>query len=232
MTLRFLPLIFLASASLFFACHKPADRANEEARLPPPEINTDLMGDAQGMFPYVFMGENSSVMCEAYSMKFRLTHAKPMMPATNNHIPWINPELYSEDNGVFLSYIHNGKELGLRSPHYRIEYINKRLPYCSSIDSIYIWLDGVFLGKTAGTKVLDTPGKINTGSGKTAITKAYHIPRHTGARGEIDPKYTAYAYLDYDKDYYVAFNFSAISEPEYEELVENFWELVKSFELL
>jgi hypothetical protein len=216
-----------------YACHKPQDTTNEaDSTLPAPNIDPDRLGDSQGMFPYVFMGENSSVMCEAYTMKFRLSHAKPMMPATNNNIPWLDPERYSEDNGVFLSYIHSGKELSLRSPNYRIEYINKRLPYCSSIDSIYIWLDGIFLDKVAGAEVLETPGKIKTRSGKTAITKAYRIPRHTSARGEIDPKYTAYAYLDYDKDYYVAFNLSAISKPEFDELEENFWELVKSFELL
>lgn len=200
--------------------------------MPPPTYNPDRMGDAQGMFPYVFMGENSSVMCEAYTMKFRLSHTRPMMPATNNNIPWLNPEQYSEDNGIFLSYIHNGKELSLRSPNYRIEYINKRLPFCSSIDSIYIWLDGIFLEKVPGAEVLDSPEKLKTRSGKTAISKAYYIPRHASPRGEIEPKYTAYAYLDYNQDYYVAFNFSAISKPEFEELEDNFWELVKSFELM
>lgn len=226
-------LYILVSVCCFLcACQAPQQAEGQEAEMAPPEINTDLMGDPQGMFPYVFMGENSSVMCEAYTMKFRLTHEKPMMPATNNNVPWLDAERYSEDNGIFLSYIHNSKELSLRSPNYRVEYINKRLPFCSSIDSIYIWLDGVFLDNVTGAKTMDSPGEIKTRSGATAITKAYYIPKHTGNRGEVDQKYTAYAYLDYDDYYYVAFNLSAISEPEFEQLEENFFKLVASFEFL
>ena len=90
----------------------PQTPSAEEVDRIKSRVAGDLLGDA-GMFPFVYQGEGKSNWFEAYTMRFSLEYEDPLVPMTNAEIPWINPEQYNENNGVFLTYVRNGRPISL-----------------------------------------------------------------------------------------------------------------------
>ena len=109
---KFLPLsaiviLFLAACSGQKSSVSDEAAANSGALPPEVQRNLDLgrMGDSTS-FPFVYTGEGRSNLFEAYTMRFRLEYESPMVPLTNDQIPWINEENYTPLNGVFVRQLH------------------------------------------------------------------------------------------------------------------------------
>lgn len=184
-----------------------------------------LLGDST-MFPFVYQGEGKSVIFEAYTMRFQLTHQDPLVPMVNINVPWIDPSAFNENNGLFINYVQNGKKLSLENPYIQVQYINKNLKSCGTVDSVYMWLDEVLINKQGG-EVLRPMHSVSTPSRKDALVKEYQTPNMEQRKG----KYLAYAYIDYNDEYIIGFGLTTLAKSDYEITQPLFYELVKSFSL-
>ncbi|MEO0472052.1 MAG: hypothetical protein AAF206_20660 [Bacteroidota bacterium] len=228
-------LFFLSlTTMLLAACSGQKSAAPEETSGATSELpahvkrNLELgrMGDSTS-FPFVYTGEGRSNLFEAYTMKFRLEYEAPMVPMTNDVLPWIKEENYSELNGVFMTYMRNGREIAVSSPSVRVEYVSKKNPYCSSIDSIYTWLDHNFIERRQG-RVMKNVYSLKTKSGKKAEMKEYSLPDSPQQAG----RYVAYAYIDYDQDYLIGFALTCLDQTDFDINKPLFEGIVKSFAFL
>jgi hypothetical protein len=175
------------------------------------------------MFPFVYQGAGKSNLFEAYTMKFSLSYEDPLLPMTNDLVSWINPENYNENNGIFLTYVRNGREVTLTNPYIQLQYINKNLPYCSTVDSIYIWMDQAQL-KAPDAKVMKEY-TLDTKAGISAICKDYF----SGTPPQRQPKHLSYAYLDYDETYFIGLALTTTTPEDFAQNRPLFVNLVQSF---
>lgn len=183
------------------------------------------LGDST-MFPYVYQGPETSHIFEAYSMRFSLTYADPLVPMLNSQVKWIDQEKFTDGNGVFMTYVRNGREVSLQNPYIQVQYISKALPGASTIDSVYIWLDGLHL-KGEGARQMGSTFDLTTASGKSAHVKDYF----TGTTQGRDPKYLSYAYIDFDDSYILGMALTTMLESDYEVTKPAFHKLVKTFSI-
>ncbi|MFK7926485.1 MAG: hypothetical protein AB8H47_31340 [Bacteroidia bacterium] len=189
-------------------------------------IKEGLMGDPN-MFPYVYAGPDYTNWFEAYSMRFQLQYTDQWYPMTNLQTPWLKPENYSESAGNFITYVRNGRDLSLTNPYTAIQYIRRNMPYTSTVDSIYLWLDDTHISRKSGN-VLTEKRTIMTASKVEAVCKEYTNPGIEDTKAPS--KYIAYAYLPYDDDYFIAFALTCSEKTDFEINQPLFYELVTSFQ--
>jgi hypothetical protein len=237
-----LPALALLLASA--GCGKPAAResADQPAAAPAPEsgagirpaspresqqILEDLqrsrIGDS-ARFPYVYQLGGRSNWFEAYSMRFRLTYEYPLAPRTNDQVPWVNPENYNENNGMFITYLSEGRQPSLMEPYVQVQYLNRKLPACSVIDSVYWWLDQQLLARP-GASAPDPLFQLNTAAGDPAKCKTYQTPS-----GPDQMKHIAYAYIAYDEQYLIGMALTTMNRYDFEQFKPAFYSLVQSFD--
>ena len=196
--------------------------SQEDAQDVLQNLQENRMGDST-LFPYVYQGPGKSNIFEAYSMRFSLRYEEPLQPLLNTQVGWVDPSLFNENNGLFITYIREGREVSLNNPYIQVQYLNKQLPYVSTIDSIYLWLDGVNL---QASDAVDLGGNITlpTASGKNAQLKDYF----TGTIQNRTPKYLAYAYIDYNEEYILGLALTTTIKSDYDLTKPAFHKLVKS----
>lgn len=180
----------------------------------------------EDMFPYVYVESINKLRFEAYTMKFSLEHPNVLIPLNNTDTPWIDPDRYTESNGQFVTYIRSGREAKLENPYIMAQYINKNLPYCGTVDSVYMWMDSQFLEEGAKGTVTADFYELETASGKKAICKEYRTPRTPSGKAA---KSMGYAYIDYNDTFIIGLNLTALSESDFEVSKSDFQQLVKSF---
>ncbi|RMG73991.1 MAG: hypothetical protein D6722_02985 [Bacteroidetes bacterium] len=202
--------------------------ADPEEPYPDPATLAQLMEQTlerdSSLFPFVYQGPGRSLIFEAYTMRFALTNPTDLAPMRNNQVPWVNPERYNVNNGLFATYVRNGRELKMENPYIQVQYINRSLPYCGTVDSIYMWLDSQFL-KNPDAEVLQETMDMPINLGGKALTKEYK----TGNPAARVVKYLAYAYVPYDDDYIVGFALTTIDRSDFDNTRQPFYQLVKSF---
>ena len=181
---------------------------------------------SSAMFPFIYQGPGNSHLMEAYSMRFSLAYPEQFQPRLNQQVGWVDPTKFNENNGLFLTYIQDGKELSLNNPYVQVQYLNKSLPYVSTIDSIYLWMDMINL-QAADASILEAENTITTASGRPARIKDYY----TGSIEKRTPRYVSYAYVDYDDSYILGLGLTTISQSDYNFNRQAFIDLVKSFQL-
>ncbi|MEZ4829475.1 MAG: hypothetical protein R3C61_24795 [Bacteroidia bacterium] len=133
-------------------------------------------------------------------------------------------ELFNEDNGLFITYIRNGREISLSNPYIQVQYINKRLPNCSSVDSVYIWLTDLFVSNYKGD-VIRKKHTVETLSRLPATCAEFRTPDTDRVKG----KYMAYAYVDYDKDYIIGMALTTTEKSDFDINLPLFYNIVESF---
>ncbi len=190
-------------------------------------VNKGLLGDSTS-FPYVYQGEGRSLIFQAYEMSFALTHQPALAPMMNQLVQWVKPEANNINNGIFITYVRNGRQLSLDQPYIQLQYINKSLPLCSTLDSVFYWMDTTFLAND-NAKVLEKRRPIETASGLVAWEKSYMTgtnPQFPNSRS----KWVSNAYIDYDENYLVAFGLSTMDQSDYELTKPLFEELIESLQ--
>ncbi len=219
------------------ATFSAADPIPLSAGIPPiePECDQDQSAvitqldnqrlDGNGMFPYVYQGVGRTTLLEAYTMRFQLCYDALLVPMSNMQTPWVNPEVYNENNGNFVTYVRQGRDVSMSSPHIMVQYLNKALPYCGSVDSIFMWLDETFT-KDPTTEVITKATSIQTLSGKSALCKEYYIGKGDGTRL---PKWVSYAYIDYDDDYIIGMALTTTVKTDFPINRPLFFKMVRSF---
>lgn len=234
-------LLAILSIGLFTACNTSPKVSDKNATTAPAaETNNDPQGPAttvqnvggilgdDSMFPYVYVESINKLRFEAYTMKFTLEHPQDLIPLNNTDTPWIDPDRYGESNGQFITYIRSGREAKLENPYIMAQYINKSLPSCGTIDSVYMWLDSQFLEKGAKGEVTAEVYEVETAAGKKALCKEYKTPKTPSGKAA---KNMAYAYIDYNDTYLIGLNLTALSESDFGISKDDFLKVVKSFSL-
>lgn len=188
------------------------------------QTTTYAPGGDSSLFPFVYQGPGRSLIFDAYTLRFALTHPSDLVPLLNNQVPWVNPERYNENNGLFATYVRNGRELRMENPYIQVQYINRSLPYCSTLDSIYLWLDQNFLANPEA-QVLRDNQEIPINLGGKALTKEYK----TANPAARVVKYLAYAYIPYDETYFVGLALTTTDQSDFENTRKPFYQLVESF---
>lgn len=196
--------------------------SQEQARDILTKADQYRMGDSS-LFPFVYQGPGKSNIFQAYSMRFSLSYEEPLIPLLHNQVGWVDPTKFNENNGLFITYARNGREVSLANPYIQVQYINKSLNGASTVDSIYIWLDGIHL-RAEDARQMGETFSLPTASGKVAVVKDYF----TGSFQGRDPKYLAYAYIDYDDDYILGMALTTSIESDYSLTKASFHKLVKS----
>ncbi|MEZ4777512.1 MAG: hypothetical protein R3D00_30325 [Bacteroidia bacterium] len=235
---HYLPLIISLLILIVTGCTGP-DKSTQNPAVSSPTVNSDvpapnmeqiqenlakgMLGDST-MFPFVYQGEGRSNIFEAYTMRFQLTYEVPLLPMINSMVPWVNPETFSEENGLFITYIRNGREVSLSNPYIQVQYISKHMPNCSSVDSVYIWLNNLFLKEYKGA-VIRQKHTVETLSRLPAVCEEFRTPDTERIKG----KYMAYAYIDYDKDYLIGLALTTTEKNDFEINLPLFYNIVKSF---
>lgn len=206
--------------------------ATLSATYPDPAILAQLMEQTRAyapaadssLFPFVYQGPGRSLIFEAYTVRFALTHPEELVPRLNNQVAWVDPERYNENNGLFATYVRNGRELRMENPYIQVQYINRNLPYCSTLDSLYLWLDNNFLANPEA-QVLREALEIPINLGRTALTKEYK----TANPGARVVKYLAYAYIPYSEDYTIGMVLTTTDASDFDNTKQAFYQLAESF---
>ncbi len=184
------------------------------------------LGDSTS-FPYVYQGEGRSLIFQAYTMSFTLTPQPALIGMINSMVPWAKPDLNNINNGLFITYVRNGRPLSLDQPYIQVQYINKALPYCSTVDSIFFWLDENFL-VNSDAHLLRKRSVVKTASGLSAEIQDYFTG--TSSQPGVRSKWVSNAYIDHDKDYLVGFGLSTMSKDDYDLTKPLLEDLIESFQ--
>lgn len=188
-------------------------------------IAQGLMGDST-MFPFVYQGEGTSNIFEAYTMKFRLSYEQPLIPMINSAVPWVKPDAFNEQNGLFITYIRNGRELSLSNPYIQVQYIHRDQKNCGTADSVYMWLGDLFVTNYGG-QVIKDKYSVQTVAQKPALCMEFQTPDTERLKG----KHMAYAYIEYDKDYLIGLALTTTEKTDFDINLPLFYSLVESFSL-
>jgi hypothetical protein len=214
------------------------DGSSDSSPIPPdqPECSGDqsavlidqldtLRAQMAGTFPYVYQGNERSNLFEAYSMRFQLCYDELLQPLTNDKVGWLKPDNYSEQNGNFITYLRVGREVSLTSPYISVQYIAKSLPGCSTVDSMFMFWDHHYL-KDSSNQVIMPVQTLKTAAGRTATCKEY---RTQPAFAKVAAKRIAYAYIDYNQDYFIGLALTTTAPNDWKMNRPLFYKMVRSF---
>ncbi|MEM1000155.1 MAG: hypothetical protein AAGN35_24080 [Bacteroidota bacterium] len=144
-------------------------------------------------------------------------------------VGWASYMAQTEDNGTIGYYFIKGYDLQLASPQIRIEYINKALPDCGSVEELFNWLKGVFVNDERQATVLNEGQTIATTDGQIVELLELRQPQlslnDSLARSS---KTMAYAYID-QGERFVALNFTATEDDAYDEGLPLFKDMILSY---
>ncbi|WNJ21420.1 hypothetical protein [Pontibacter sp. G13] len=240
--MRFSISMLAAALLLTFGCNKQAREQQSSQALSESTSSTESVDRANSAqiqermengliggeddFPFVYQADGGVNWFEAYTLRFSLTTAEPWTPLVNRQVPWVNHELYNENNGNFATYVRSETRLSMEFPYIQVQYINKALPSCGTVDSVYMWLDGMFLQDPLATGDEKTR-KLDTQSGKPALIKHYKVPQKGSGGKQF--KYLAYAYIDVNEDYIVGLALTTQDEYYWQNSKTFFDNLVYSF---
>lgn len=240
-------LFALLGLSLFATACQSTSSADQSAQgntsgdlLPPDQpacsndqsaILTEYLDSARlgnpGFFPYVYQGNGRSNLFEAYTMRFQLCYDPLFLPMTNDQIPWIRPDRYSEMNGQFVTYVRTGREVTMTDPYVSVQYISKNLPSCSTADSMFIFWDSYYLKEDNESQVIMPMQTTKTRGNFTAYCKEYETRPKTA---KIAGKHLAYAYVDYNEEYFIALVLTTVAMGDWELNRPLFYKLVRSLD--
>jgi len=184
-----------------------------------------LRAQLAGTFPYVYQGSGRSNLFEAYSMRFQLCYDEMLQPMTNDKVGWLKPNNYSEQNGNFITYLRVGREVSLTSPYISVQYIAKSLPGCSTVDSMFMFWDNRYL-QDSSNQVIMPLQTLKTAAGRTATCKEYSTKP---AFVKVAAKRIAYAYIDYNQDYFIGLALTTTAPNDWEMNRPLFYKMVRSF---
>ena len=159
---------------------------------------------------------------------FSLADITDLEQVNRDSVQWGHLIPQTEENGPIVYYFSTTIRT-LAAPHVRIEYIDKKIDQMGSVESIHSWLKSLFLNEMQNGKVLNENEILTTLDGQEVKVLEIHRPggivNDSVQRGD---KFMAWSYVDHS-DRYVAFNFSATEQDEYDQGMPLFKDLVRSY---
>ena len=161
-------------------------------------------------------------------VKFSLREVEGLSMYPADSVPWVNTKLMNTaDGGVIAYYFVDGMEASLRAPNIRLEYFSKKLPNCSTPDSVIWGIKEQLKGR--GAIVTEENKKIKTYSGKKAFTLEVDAPPFQVDSLLYDRRSLYWAYID-QGEYYLGLHLAAVERGKYDQVLPMFKELVKTYE--
>jgi hypothetical protein len=161
-------------------------------------------------------------------VEFSLGQIDGMRQVHKDSVPWAQYLQESEDNGQLGYYFFPGYARELAAPQVRLEYMSKSLKGCSTVDSLFIWLKGLYVtperkGKVANEEVLGSLG------GDEIKVLEIETPKFVVDDSvSYSEKYMAWAYADLGPQF-VGFSYSAITKDDYNQGLPLFKDLIRSY---
>ena len=240
MNLRILLSLMLVASIFVISCQEdPAEntqvapntaaadsvKLTTEAEKPP--VITGI-ADNPNRFPLLKAHNDSTTEFHAYDVRFFLTHQYPLVPITDDNIPWINENNSNELMGMFVHYILEGRELNMGEPNIRVDYMKKSNRGYTSIDSAFYSIQHYFMADSVASRILQARHPVPTAYGGLPM----EVIEIFGVRGgNLSSKFVAQAFFDYDANYVVSIRLEAVEENKYLDALPGFYHLVENFNL-
>ena len=204
-------VFLLAFAVLFSAC------------------NTSKSGDSNGGSSYNEDLKNlSRAKFDMGNVSFSVADIPGLTKVNRDSVGWATYLPQTAENAPIVYYFMDMKRT-LSAPHVRLEYIDKQLDLMGSTESIFNWLKGLYINPEQQGQIIEEGEKVRTMDGQEVEILAIKRPEvavnDTLMRGL---KLMAWAYVDHN-DRYVAMNFSATDQADFEEGMPQFKDLVRSY---
>lgn len=159
---------------------------------------------------------------------FSLAEIEGLKQVNKDSVPWASYMQESEDNGQMGYYFFPGFSRDLSSPQIRVEYMAKSLKGCSTEDSLFGWLKGLYLGPER-KGVLASEAPVGTLDGDPVTILEITIPKYVvNDSSEYSPKWMAWAYAE-NGDRFVGFSYTTVSADDYKQGLPLFKDLVRSY---
>ncbi len=206
--LRLLPL-------LFFVVMLAACTSSQQGEGQDVEHNEDLKGLSRSNY-------------DIGKVSFSVAELPGLTQVHRDSVPWTTYLPQTEENAP-ITYFFMDMKRTLSAPHIRLEYIDKKLDMMGTKESIFGWLKSLYINPEQQGQILEEGSSLTTMDGQEVEILAIKRPivqvNDSLKRGL---KMMAWAYLDHN-DRFVAMNFSATDEGEYNEGLPQFKDLVRSY---
>ena len=160
-------------------------------------------------------------------VRFSLREIEGLSSYPADSVPWVNANMNNADGGVIAYYFVDGMDASLRNPNIRLEYFSKKLPNCSTPDSVIWGIKQQMKGRDA--IVLEENKKIKTYSGKKAFTLEIDAPPFQVDSLLYERRSLYWAYVD-QGEYYLGMHLAAVERGKYDQVKPMFKELVKTYD--
>lgn len=167
---------------------------------------------------------------EKGGVKFSLANLDGLYRVPKDSVPWSVQLQETGDNGQIVYYFMQGSEIEMGSPHVRVEYISRKLPGCSTADSLFDWLKSMYVNPERNGKILDNGGNLTTADNQEVKLLEIFIPQFTRVEDSalLAGKYMSWAYVP-QNDRFVAMNLTTTEKTKYEMTLPMFKDLIRSY---
>jgi len=138
-------------------------------------------------------------------------------------LPWGQAFLRvdSTRQGFITSYFRDTINLSLRSSQVRIEYFSRKLPNCSTNDSVTMYIAKIMGRKYNGMEIKRDTAAFETSDGKNV--------GWVEAVSRMNQMWMAWAYIPRTDGYYVALNLTCYNENDFKLMRDKFKDLALSY---
>lgn len=207
--------ILLSAAFVLQACKTPT---NSEAKIPDRSVDE------------VTLGKLPRATFDRGQVHFSLANLDGLYRVPKDSIPWSYQLQETPDNGQIVYYFLQGTPIEMGSPHIRVEYISRNLPGCSTADSLFDWLKGMYVEGERKGKMLDNGKTVTTADNQSVDVLEIFIPQFTRVEDSatLAGKYMAWAYVPHNERF-VAVNLTTTEKTKYEICLPLFKDLIRSY---
>lgn len=163
-------------------------------------------------------------------VKFSLANLDGLFRVPKDSVGWSVQLPESNDNGQIVYYFLQGETIEMGSPHVRIEYISRALPGCSTSDSLFNWLENMYINPERQGKLMYNGDNVETLDNQTVRVLEIFIPQYTRVEDSslLSGKYMAWAYVEH-QDRFVAMNLTTTEKAKYSASLPMFKDLIRSY---
>ncbi|MFN8396523.1 MAG: hypothetical protein U0176_18000 [Bacteroidia bacterium] len=159
---------------------------------------------------------------------FSLAEIEGIRRVEKDSVPWASYVQETDDNGQLGYYFFPGYDRDLSAPQVRLEYMARSLKGCSTVDSLFTWLKGLFVNDQRHG-VVKSEAPVGTLDGQEIKILEIETPKFTmNDTVTYAEKFMAWAYAEHG-DRFVGFNYTAVNKDDYNQGLPLFKDLVRSY---
>lgn len=166
-----------------------------------------------------------------FYVKYSLRQIDGLYPIPLDSLPWAESVNNLPQNGQMCYFFLDPTDIALSSAHIRGEYLASSLPWCSTRDSLFLWLKGIYINpERNGTLLFENEIVPTATPNLEAGLMAISVPSVQKNDSTLsNARWMTWAYIP-AKGYWAGFVFTAFDQVRFEEGLERFRELLGTFE--